>query len=195
MSLNNPNSRPCSPRQRHAPRDRTGTVRFGPARRRRAALVLITAICVAAAGSAPTGRKKPAVPEKPEKIDAKALTTMLQHFDKVEQEKHPWGWIRWLMSSKLDPKSKMTFGIVEINAGQTNPLHVHPNCEELIYVLSGSCEHRIGNRTVVLDAGDLLRIPTGVPHTARTSKKGPMRAVIVYSSGDRQFAVVEEKGP
>jgi len=126
------------------------------------------------------------------KIDANALKTMLQSFDKVEQQKHPWGWIRWLMNSKLDPNSKMTFGVVQVDAGQRNPLHMHPNCEEVLYILSGSCEHRIGEETVVLKPGDLLRIPTGVPHAAKVVGTEPLQAVIVYSSGDRQFVLVEE---
>jgi quercetin dioxygenase-like cupin family protein len=155
-------------------------------------LALIASICVVTAGSAATGKKRERKPYTPPEIDAKALTTMLQHFDKVEKQEHPWGWIRWLMNDKLDRKSKMTFGVVEINAGQTNPLHVHPNCEELIYIISGSCEHRLGSQTVTLKTGDVLRIPRGVPHKAETSEKEPVQAVIVYSSGDRQFEVVEE---
>ena len=185
MSLNTFNSCPQDPQ------DRTRSTRLRSTFGRGLALILIVAVCVVTAGAAATGRKK-RKPYTPPKIDAKALTTMLQHFDKVEKEEHPWGWIRWLMNRKLDRKSRMTFGIVEVNAGQTNPLHVHPNCEEVIYVLSGSCEHRIGKQTVVLKTGDALRIPRGVPHTAKTSNKEAMRAVIVYSSGDRQFEVVEE---
>lgn len=124
-------------------------------------------------------------------IDAKAMATMLQHFDKVEKLEYPWGWIRWLMSSKLDPDADMTFGIVHVEAGQTNPMHVHPNCEEQLYVLSGSCEHSLGKQKVVLKAGDVLRIPRGVPHNARTFDKEPLRAIIVYSAGDRQFVPVK----
>jgi quercetin dioxygenase-like cupin family protein len=120
-------------------------------------------------------------------IDARALARMVQHFDKVEKEEYSWGWIRWLMNGKLDPKAEMTFGIVQINAGQANPPHIHPNCEEQLYVLSGLCEHRIGKQTVVLKAGDMIRIPRKVPHSARTFDKEAMRAVIVYSSGDRRF--------
>jgi quercetin dioxygenase-like cupin family protein len=125
-------------------------------------------------------------------FDAKAMARMLQSFDKVEVQKYSWGWIRWLMNSKLDPKSEMTFGVVQVNAGERNPLHQHPNCEELIYVLSGSCEHRLGDQTVTLKAGDVLRVPTGIPHAAKILGEEPMRAVIVYSSGDRQFVLVEE---
>ncbi|NQU22804.1 MAG: cupin domain-containing protein [Candidatus Nealsonbacteria bacterium] len=98
------------------------------------------------------------------------------------------------MNSKLDPDAEMTFGIVQVNAGQANPPHVHPNCEEHLYVLSGSCEHWIGKQKIVLKAGDVIRIPQGVPHKARTFDKEGMRAIIVYSSGDRQFELVDEKG-
>jgi len=110
----------------------------------------------------------------------------VEHFGQVEEIKYPWGWIRWMMSTKLDPGAAQTFGIVEIAAGQKNSLHMHPNCEEILYVLSGSCRHRIGDKTVVLKQGDLIRIPAGVPHQAFVLGNEPLRAVISYSSGDRQ---------
>ncbi|HUT09863.1 MAG TPA: cupin domain-containing protein [Thermoguttaceae bacterium] len=159
-------------------------------RRHGAVLLVVASICLVAAGSA-AAEDPPA--ETPEKIDAQSLATMVQSFDKVEKLEHPWGWIRWLMSSKLDPKAEMTFGLVEIKAGQRNPMHIHPNCEEILYVLSGSCEHWLDKEKCVLKAGDVIRIPTGVPHYARTFEKEGMKAVIVYSSGDRQFEEVEEK--
>jgi len=131
-------------------------------------------------------------PDARKAIDAKMLAVLVQSADKIEKQEFSWGWIQWLMNSKIDRKAEMTFGIVQLNAGQTNPLHVHANCEEQLYVLSGSCDHRIGDKSVVLKAGDVIRIPRGVPHKATTSKKEPMRAIIVYSSADRQFEVVEE---
>ncbi len=133
-----------------------------------------------------------AEPDHGAKIDAQVLAALVQNFDKVEKVEFSWGWIRWLMNAELDPKAQMTFGVVHLNAGQTNPLHVHGNCEEQLFVLSGSCHHRIGDKSVHLKAGDVIRIPAGVVHKATTSDKEPMRAVIVYSSGRRQFEVVEE---
>ncbi len=115
-----------------------------------------------------------------------AMDISLQHFDRVEEVKYPWGWIHWLMSSKLDPGAAQTFGVVEIRAGQKNTLHMHPNCEEILYVLSGSCEHRVGDKKVVLKPGDVVRIPPRTPHQATVIGNEPLRAVISYSSGDRQ---------
>ena len=48
-----------------------------------------------------------------------------------------------------------------------------------------------GDRIDHLKAGDMIRIPAGVPHMARTLDE-PMRAIIVYSAGERGFELVEE---
>lgn len=108
------------------------------------------------------------------------------HLDQVKSEPYGFGSIQWLMSRALDPGAEQTFGIVEIQPHQKNALHMHPNCEELLYVLSGSCEHIVGGRKVVLHPGDLLRVPRGVKHQAIVLGDQPLRAVISYSSPDRQ---------
>ena len=125
------------------------------------------------------------------KIEQADVAKILQSFDKVEVQEYPWGWIRWLMSDQLDPKAKMTFGIVQVNGGVSNPPHVHPNCEEVLYMLAGKCEHRVGDKTVVMEAGDVLRIPQGVIHGVKVLSEEPMRAVIAYNAGDRQFVPIE----
>jgi mannose-6-phosphate isomerase-like protein (cupin superfamily) len=116
-----------------------------------------------------------------------ATQAAVQHFTDAPEVKYPWGWIRWLMNRKIDPDASQTLGIVQINPGQRNPLHMHPNCEELLYVISGSAENIIGNSKVTIGPGDLVRIPKGVPHQAITIGNKPFRAVISYSSNDRQI--------
>jgi mannose-6-phosphate isomerase-like protein (cupin superfamily) len=124
-------------------------------------------------------------PQKPAGAQTVA-TAAVQHVDQISVEKYPWGEIRWMMNSRIDAGSAQTFGIVQINAGQKNAPHSHPNCEEILYVLSGSCEHVIGDKKVTLHAGDLIRVPVGVRHQATVLGNQPLRAVISYSSGDRQ---------
>jgi mannose-6-phosphate isomerase-like protein (cupin superfamily) len=110
----------------------------------------------------------------------------LIHLGEQPVQPYPWGEIRWLMGSKIDPQSAQTFGIVRINAGQKNALHLHPNCEELLYVLSGTGESIVADKTVQLRPGDLVRIPAHVWHQATATGKKPLIAVISYSSADRQ---------
>jgi quercetin dioxygenase-like cupin family protein len=110
----------------------------------------------------------------------------------VEVTKLSGGWIRWLINSKVDPEAEMTLGIVRLEAHSQNPVHVHHNCAEYLYVLSGSCRHRVGKQWVTLKAGDAVRIPAGITHTAKTLDE-PLQAVIVYDSGERDFVVIEDE--
>jgi mannose-6-phosphate isomerase-like protein (cupin superfamily) len=123
----------------------------------------------------------------------KPLAECVQHLDKVAADKSPWGTLRWVMNQKLDPDSPLTVGIAKINPGQSNPTHLHGNSDEVMYVLSGSCEQRVGDETVILKAGDALRIPAGVPHQAKTLGDVPCESLVVYNTGDRQFTPVEAK--
>jgi quercetin dioxygenase-like cupin family protein len=124
---------------------------------------------------------------------AEADQVRLQLYEKVEPEKYPWGWIRWLMNGQIDPKAEMTMGLVHFEPNQINTLHIHPNSAEYLHVLSGSSEHLMGDRWVVLKPGDTLRIPRGVPHQART-KDQAFQALIVYDTPMRiMVPVTEEK--
>ena len=97
-----------------------------------------------------------------------------------------WGRLDWLVSGELDPGAELTFGVVTINPGEANPLHLHPNCEEVLYVLSGTCDHVLGDRTIKLGPGGVIRIPRNVPHHAKTTGDEPLIAVIAFSSADRE---------
>ena len=110
---------------------------------------------------------------------------------RVEAQTFEWGGIKWLMGRALDGDAAQTFGVVFIVPGRQNPRHYHPNCEELLYVLSGTCEHSLGEETFHLVPGDLIRVPQGVVHNAVNTGWEPLRAVISFSSGDRQTVFVE----
>jgi quercetin dioxygenase-like cupin family protein len=77
-----------------------------------------------------------------------------------------WGRLAWLIGAERTPGAEQTFGVVTIDPGQRNPLHRHPNCEELLYVLSGECDHLLGEEMFHLTPGSVIRIPRGVPHWA-----------------------------
>lgn len=102
-----------------------------------------------------------------------------------------WGAIQWLCNAELDPKAQQTLGLVYILPGAKNPLHYHPNCEELLYVLSGECDHTLDGETYRLTTGTMLRIPAGVRHDARNPGWEPVRMLICYSSADRQTVFLE----
>ncbi|KKB11284.1 cupin [Devosia geojensis] len=105
-----------------------------------------------------------------------------------------WGELNWKITNDTMSGTEMTLGTCRIEPGQRNPLHSHPNCEEFLYVMSGSCEHKLGEEVVTLNAGDVIRIPRDVPHWARCTSSEPMIALIVFSSGERRAVDHEEGG-
>lgn len=121
----------------------------------------------------------------------KAASPSVQTLDSVKENKYPWGWIRWMMNAELDPTVSQTVGIVQLEAGQCNQLHQHPNCDELIYVICGTVENTLDDQRVVLHAGDILRIPKNTPHKAFNTSKDQVRTVVIYNTGTRQMVALE----
>lgn len=98
----------------------------------------------------------------------------------------PWGTLSWHVSRKLGNSSVLTFGRATIRTHQSNLRHRHPNCEEVLHVLSGSIEHWLGDEKFVLNAGDTISIPTGVWHQARALGDSEAVMAICFSSADRE---------
>jgi quercetin dioxygenase-like cupin family protein len=100
----------------------------------------------------------------------------------------PWGQGRlcWLASSKIGNSTTMTFGRATIPAGQTGPVHRHPNCDEILHVLSGRVEHTLEDQRFILEAGDTISLPAGLWHNAAALGDTDAELVICFSSADRQ---------
>ena len=101
-------------------------------------------------------------------------------------ETFEWGTLQWLANGRLAPGAEQTFGVSTIGPGGRNPLHYHPNCEEVLYVVSGECEHTFDGRAVKLAAGDVIVIPAGVKHNLVNTGPTDVVCVISFSSPDRE---------
>lgn len=97
-----------------------------------------------------------------------------------------WGKIAWLVGTNEMPGAEQTFGVVTIYPNQRNPLHAHPNCEELLYVVSGTCDHKLGDKIYQLTPGSIIRIPRGVPHWAKCTSIESLVVTVAFSSPDRR---------
>lgn len=111
----------------------------------------------------------------------------------LPEQRSSWGTLKWLCDGKLSPGAAQTVGIAEIFPGQVNPLHYHPNCEEVLYMISGTGVHSFDGRTVELRPGMTIRIPAGVKHNLKNTGAEPIRCLISFSSGDRQTVFLEKK--
>ena len=101
------------------------------------------------------------------------------------------GSVHWAERAGDPPKAEMTVGLAVFDAGRSNPRHLHPNCEEVVFVLEGRVTHTLGDEKTVLEAGDMIVIPRGLAHQVINEGAAAARCLIVFSSPDRQFREVE----
>lgn len=106
-------------------------------------------------------------------------------------ETFPWGEIRWIWNSKIADNAEQTLGHVTILPGKKNTFHAHPNCEELLYVLSGECDHWVGDEKYHLKPGMTISIPRDAEHYALVTSSEPLKALIFYSTPNRKTDVKE----
>ena len=107
-------------------------------------------------------------------------------------EEYAWGTLKWLCNAKLAPGAMQTVGLAEILPGKRNALHFHPNCEEVLYVISGQGTQSFDGRTAELKAGMTICIPAGVKHNLLNTGTEPIKCLISFSSGDRQTVFLED---
>ncbi len=100
-------------------------------------------------------------------------------------DKSDWGTLQWVCSEKLMPGSTQTVGLATIFPGKQNPVHYHPNCEEVLYVISGQGLQSYDSRTILLKAGMTICIPANVKHNMVNTGTEPLRTLVSFSSGDR----------
>jgi quercetin dioxygenase-like cupin family protein len=100
------------------------------------------------------------------------------------------GSVHWAARSEDPPGAEMTFGLATWLAGKGNAEHFHPNCEEILFVLEGEVEHTLGDQRTILRAGDLIVVPRNVAHRVTNVGTAVARTVIVFSSAEREFVVV-----
>lgn len=96
-----------------------------------------------------------------------------------------WGHLVWTASRRIGNSQSMSFGRVVIRAGEANPRHRHPNCDEILHLLSGRLEHSLAGAKIIMEAGDTIAIPQGAWHQARAIGDEDAELVICFSSAER----------
>jgi quercetin dioxygenase-like cupin family protein len=107
----------------------------------------------------------------------------------------PWGRMKWSVSRDLHDSTRMSFARVTLRAGETMPKHRHPNCDEILHLLSGEIEHWVGDESFLMEPGDTLSIPAAFWHHARVLGKEDAQWVSCYSSADRKTEFFAEATP
>ncbi|MES2778007.1 MAG: cupin domain-containing protein [Bacteroidota bacterium] len=69
------------------------------------------------------------------------------------------------------------FEQTSLSQGRGTPLHIHPNQDEVFYVLEGEYLFQVGTEKYDLEAGDSIFLPRAVPH-AWTQKAAAGRMIV-----------------
>lgn len=104
-----------------------------------------------------------------------------------------WGSIQWLCDGRRFADAQQTVGYVRIEPGRKNPLHYHPNSDEVLFLLEGEIDHRLGDEVYHLTAGMAIHIPLGVEHDAVNRGERTALMLVSYPTPDRQV-VMRERG-
>ncbi len=75
----------------------------------------------------------------------------------------------------------MIFGVVSFPPGSDPGTHVHPAEEEIIYVISGHGETKVGGKIYPLKPGIAVFTEPGVEHGIKTWGEEPLVLVSVFS--------------
>jgi len=119
------------------------------------------------------------------------IENLVTRLEMLTPEPFDCGRLVWLCNDRLLPGALQTLGLSTILPGKQNPLHYHPNCEELLHVLSGRGRHRIGDEFVDVRPGTTIRIPTAAVHNLVNTGTEPLECLIAFSSGDRQTVFLD----
>ena len=100
--------------------------------------------------------------------------------DEVEYEEVEWGLTKELIAPEAVGSKKIKVKITEYLPGHTHKLHMHPNQEEVISVLSGKGITEIQGERREIGPGSVVFVPAGEPHTTSNwSQSESLKAVII----------------
>lgn len=116
------------------------------------------------------------------------MSAVVRNHDCTVEETN-WGTLQWLTGSRNGASEHMTLGLVTFKPGQSNPRHHHPNCEEILLVISGKIEHSLPEGgSVTLHKGDCIVLPAGKLHHATNVGEKEAVVVVVFNSATRETA-------
>ena len=71
----------------------------------------------------------------------------------------------------------------EFDPESGNRLHVHQHEDEVVYVLEGAIEIRLGDQKIQAVTGDVAHLPKQIPHALRNPLKTPSRYLAMATPG------------
>jgi quercetin dioxygenase-like cupin family protein len=79
--------------------------------------------------------------------------------------------------------------------GETTPLHIHHNEDEVFHILRGAIRFEVGGETRLAHAGDILVAPKGVPHRFIVESLQGAHCLTIMHGRDFETLVLDMSSP
>lgn len=101
---------------------------------------------------------------------------------------HPqeWGRLEWMVAGSEENSDVLTVGKCFIQPGRNNPVHHHPNCDEVLTVIRGRIRNRVNDDYVEMGPGDTISIPLGAIHNAVNIGDEECELLIIFDTAERE---------
>ena len=88
------------------------------------------------------------------------MTARLHRWDEIALQK-----VTEMMSQKIVAGEREMLAQIYLKRGALVPLHSHPS-EQMTYILQGALKFVVDGEEIIVREGEVLHIPSGVPHQA-----------------------------
>jgi quercetin dioxygenase-like cupin family protein len=111
----------------------------------------------------------------------------------LEIETLEWGDRKWFSLPSLSSAQHIVVVHVNLQPGFGHNFHLHPNQEELVYVINGEIEQWLETEKQILKSGDAAFIPANTIHASFNISDEPVNvlAILSPSIGEEGYEVVE----
>lgn len=103
----------------------------------------------------------------------------------------------WLMEDKIlpdtGPNAELSLAKMTLAPHSLSEAHRHPNCTEAVHILHGQIHQRIGQKWIIMQAGDTCLIPKDTPHQSRNLTDETAIMMLAYSSGTRIYISTQDE--
>lgn len=101
--------------------------------------------------------------------------------EEMEVEQLPWGPHDWLCRPGITDAEDLLLVRVHMPPGEAHKFHKHPEMEEIIYVLSGTCEQWVDREMQILKPGQIAHIPKDVVHGSYNAGDDTLELLAILS--------------
>jgi len=114
------------------------------------------------------------------------------HDGDFEVEELPWGPHDWLCKPGFTDAKNLLLVRVTMPKGKGHSFHVHPEMEEIIYVISGQAEQWVDQKKEILQPGELAHIPKGEVHATFNAGDGDLVFLAILSPASVEGDVLQD---